>query len=311
MIFFFYGPNTYMARQQISKVAGEYIKKTGSNMGIERIEGPKVKPEELRGALQAAPFLTSSRLVIIEDLGQNKSVAPKITDHIKDVPSTTVAIFYDPSVDQRTTYFKALSEKARTIKFEPMPVNKLHSWVAAKAKEEGAEIERPAIARLVERTGDDQWRLGNEISKLATYASPITVEAVNDMVEESHSETVFNLVEAMTGGQVERATRYYRQLRSDGQNEMYLLSMVIWQLRNLLFAKAAGKITPPQLAKAAGMSPYVAGKMLTKRHLFSEEQLKTAFIEAVDTDYQIKSGAGAGDVMVEQLIYRVSKRVAA
>ena len=311
MVFFFYGPNTYAARQQLAKLVVEYEKKTGSNLGLERIDGAKVKPAELNASLQAAPFLATSRLVIVEDLGANKAVAATIDRYLKNIPATTVAVFYDPNVDQRTGYFKSISKAAKTVKFEPLSTAKLHQWVARQVEASGVEIERPAVGRLLDVAGEDQWRLANEIAKLATHHSPITVTAVDLMVEESHTETIFNLVEAMTAGKVDVALPLYRRLRQDGNNEVYMLSMIIWQLRNLLLAKAAGKVSPAELAKAASMSSFVAGKMLTKRHLFSEEQLKSAFLQAVDTDYQIKSGAGTADVLVEQLLFRVASRVTA
>jgi DNA polymerase III delta subunit len=82
--------------------------------------------------------------------------------------------------------------------------------------------------------------------------------------------------------------------------------MVTWQLRNLLVAKVAGKITAPQLAKEGSMSPFVAGKMLARRHLYTEERLRRSFLQAVDTDYRIKSGGGDAEVLVEQLIVELS-----
>lgn len=311
MVFFFYGPNTYAARQQIAKLVAEYVKKSGDNFGVERLDGVRVKPEELRASLQAAPFLAKSRLVIIEDLGVNKAVAAKITDHIKDVPDTTVAVFYEPNIDQRTAYFKTLKAAAKTVVFEAVPTYKLQQWLAREAAAANATIEQAAAKRLLELAGEDQWRLSHEVAKLAAYGTPITATAVDALVEESHTETIFSLVEAMTAGRVATAMRLYRQLRNDGQHEIYMLSMVIWQLRNLLLAKTAGATSPPQLAKTAGMSPFVAGKMMAKRHLFSEEQLKVAFVQAVDTDYQIKSGAGSADILVEQLILYVAGQVPA
>jgi DNA polymerase III subunit delta len=308
VIFFFYGPNSYAARQQIAKLAAEYEKKTGSNLGLERIDGAKAKPEELSAALQATPFLASSRLVIVEDLGSNSATAAAVEGLVKQVPATTVAVFYDPTVDQRTGYFKILKTVARTVKFEPLTTAKLQQWVVGRAQAHGAEIERPAVGRLLDLAGEDQWRLSQEIAKLATYGSPITTSTVETLVEEGNTETIFNLVEATTAGKVETALRQYRRLRAEGLNEVYMLSMILWQLRNLLLAGTAGKTTPAELAKTAGMSPFVAGKMLSKRHLFTEQQLKSAFLQAVDTDYQIKSGVGAADVLVEQLIYRLASR---
>ncbi|HUC87156.1 MAG TPA: DNA polymerase III subunit delta [Candidatus Saccharimonadales bacterium] len=308
MIFFFYGPNSYAARQQIAKLVAEYVKKSGSNLGLERIDGAKAKPEELSAVLQATPFLANSRLVIIEELGGNSAVAPTVERLVKQIPTTTVAVFYDPAVDQRTSYFKTLKAIAKTVKFEPLSTAKLQQWVVAMAQAKGADIERPAVGRLLDLAGEDQWRLSHELAKLAAYESPITTATVELLVEEGNTETIFNLVEATTAGKVETALRQYRRLRADGINEIYMLSMIIWQLRNLLLAGVAGKTTPAELAKSAGMSPFVAGKMLSKRHLFTENQLKSAFLQAVDTDYQIKSGAGVADALVEQLIYRLASR---
>jgi len=247
----------------------------------------------------------------VEGLGANTTVAAKVEQPLAQIPATTVAVFYDPAVDQRTVYFKTLKAAAKTVKFELLSTPKLQQWIARTAAAQGAEIERPAIGRLLDLAGEDQWRLSNEIAKLATYRSPITPATVDAMVEEGNTETIFTLVEAMTAGRPEAALPLYRRLREDGLNEVYMLSMVIWQLRNLLLALTAGTTTPAALAKAAGMSPYVAGKMLSNRHRFTEEQLKTAFLQAVDTDYQIKSGLGAADILVEQLIYRLASRVTA
>ncbi|HSX41050.1 MAG TPA: DNA polymerase III subunit delta [Candidatus Saccharimonadales bacterium] len=307
MIFFFYGPNTYEARQQLAKMRAGYIKKTGGDTGLERIDGPSAAAADLKASLQAAPFLATSRLVIIEDLGTNKSLAPKAEQFIDNIPETTVAVFYDPSVDQRTTYFKNLSTAARTVKFEPLSSTKLHQWIKAEVSRQGGEIDPAAIESLLDRAGEDQWRLSNEIAKLVDYSQHINVQSVAEMVEQGHNETIFDLVEAMTAGQAEKAIGVYRDLLIAKVSEMYMLSMIQWQLRNLLVAKVAGKITAPQLARDAGMSPFVAGKMLNKRHLFSEETLKAAFVAAVDTEYKIKSGEGAAEPLVEQLILKTSQ----
>lgn len=309
MILFFYGSNSFAARRQIAQLISQYEQKSGSTFGLERIDGAKATLATLRAALQAAPFLANSRLVIIEGLSINKAVTPKIGDLLRDVPSSTVAVFYDPSVDQRTTYFKTMSAAGKTVEFKPLSSSQLQKWVQQATAQLGATIERPALGRLIEVAGEDQWRLSNELAKLANYSQTITVDIVEEMVERNHTDTVFDLIEALSAGRRQQALKYYNNLRQDGQNEIYILSMIIWQLRNLLYAKTAGKITPPELAKKAGMSPFVASKMLSKRHLFQEEQLKTAFLQAVDTDYQIKTGGGDPHVLVEQLIMRIASAV--
>lgn len=311
MIFFFYGPNTFAARQQIAKLASEYIKKTGSNLGHERINGAKVTYQELSSSLQASPFLAASRLVVVEDLAINKALHPKVADLTAAIPSTTIAVFYDPAVDQRTSYFKHMFKVAKTVKFEPLATAQLHRWIQQEVVRLDAEIEGGAISGLLARAGEDQWRLQNELTKLAGAKTHITAELINELVVANQNETIFDLVEAMSSGRTGRALEIYGQLRAEQMGEIHILSMVIWQLRNLLFAKVAGNMTSTELAKKAGMSPYVAGKMQTKQRNIHEDIIKNAFLQAVDTDYRIKSGQGAADALVEQLIYQVSMSVSA
>lgn len=306
MIFFFYGPNTFEARNQIAKLINQYQKKTGNDFGLDKIDGEKSTLAELKAALQAVPFLSSSRLVIIESLGKNKAVTAHIDVLIADIPSTTVAVFYDHDADHRTNYFKTLKEKAKTVEFKQLDHAHLLRWIIKQVENSGGEIDRAAVGRLLDLAGEDQWRLSNEIEKLINYNKEVTVENIDLLVESSRTESIFNLVDAMSAGKRQLAIQIYTRLRTNGESEMYILSMIIWQLRNQLLAKSAGRITAPQLAKEAGMSPYVAGKVLATRHLYTEERIKESFIRAIDTEMAIKSGEGDSDYLVEQLVSSLS-----
>jgi DNA polymerase-3 subunit delta len=309
MIFFFYGPNTFAARQQIAKLAEQYIKKTGSDLGLERIDGTRTTPAELKSAVSAMPFLATSRLVVIEDLSSNKSTAAKIADITEAVPDSTVVVFYDPGVDQRTSYFKHLRTKAKAVKFEPLSTRELQQWVAAEAKRQGGQIEGPAILRLLELAGEDQWRLRGELGKLANYRSQISIETLNQLVEPNQNESVFELVDALASGRASAALEYYHKLLQAQAAELYILSMITWQLRNLLLAKTSGLRNSSDLAKQTGMSPYVASKALNTSRNLDETHLKQAFVAAVETEYRIKSGQGKSEVLVEQLIIKTAEAV--
>ncbi len=308
MIFFFYGPNSYASRRQVDSMIEAYVKKTGSDLGLEKIEGSETDPKAMAGSLQASPFLASSRLVIVSRLSQNKTAVEGAIKLLGNVPETTVAVFYETDIDQRTSWFKKLSEKAdKTVKFEPLTPPQLSAWIQKEVKRQGGSIERTAVAKLIELVGDDQWRLEQEINKLVNYEPAVSLEAVNELVIGAPQDDIFDLVQAMTGGRTARAIEVYRGLREARSSEVYILSMIIWQLRNLLLAKSAGRISPPELAKQAGMSPYVAQKSLAAASQFQLEDLRQAFMAAVETDYRIKTGDGQPDQLLESLIYHVAK----
>ena len=306
MIFFFYGPNAYMRNEQLGQMIAQYTKKTGSDIGLERINGATTKPETLRADIMAVPFLTTSRLVIIEDVAANKAIAPKLAELMAMVPSTTVVVFVEREVDQRTIAFKELKKADKVMKFDPLPRHQLAAWIKREAESLGTTIESPGVNALLEACGDDQWRLGQEINKLANFDATISVKTVREMVTPSVEQSIFELVEAMTAGRGDTAIAGYHRLLHMKKNELGILAMVQWQLRNLLLAKTAIGMTSGELAKATGMSSYVAGKMQTAQRRLTHERLVAAFKQAADCEYDIKSGRIKSEVGVELLIYRVS-----
>ena len=306
MVFFFYGPNSYASRRQVREMMAAYTKKTGSDIGLERIDGPAVDLKTLTSSLLAVPFLATSRLVVVDYLSQNKSVIEKIDEIIKAIPATTVAVFYEKEVDRRGRYFKTLVAEAKAVEFKLLTPVQLASWAKREAGKLDATIEPAAVQELLERAGDDQWRLEQELLKLSNFDPAITKQAVVDLVEERLEESIFGLVEAMSGGQPKLALERYQGLLAGGASEMYVLTMIMWQLRNLLLAKSAGTIPSSQLAREAGLSPFVATKAQSAQKRFSQEQLKQAFLAGIDTEAKIKTGAGKADQLVELLIYEVA-----
>src|ERR1700710_1463259 len=129
MTLFFYGPNTYELKHQVQEMVDAYTAKAGSDFGLERLDGASIKVAELAGALQAAPFLANSRLVIVEGLALNKAISDKLPGLLAAVPATTVAVFADREVDQRTTAFRALTKADKVVKFEGLSGPKLLGWV--------------------------------------------------------------------------------------------------------------------------------------------------------------------------------------
>ncbi len=100
-----------------------------------------------------------------------------------------------------------------------------------------------------------------------------------------------------------------RALLDHKESEMYVLTMIQWQLRNLLLAKVApAGMSPAELAKASGMSPYVAGRMMSAQGSMDERLLAVAYRAAATCEIDIKTGRLKAEVAVEQLIYSASSR---
>jgi DNA polymerase-3 subunit delta len=311
MTIFFYGPNIYSLRQQLGHMVQTYKGKAGSDFGLDRIDGAVVTANQLMASLQASPFLATSRLVIVENVALNKSVAEKLGQLLERVPASTVAVFVEREIDRRTTAFRVLSSADKVVKFDQLSRPKLLGWVRAEIIRLGGTAEDAAVRELVDLAGEDQWRLAEEANKLVNYNPEVTVDSIRALVTPDSWQSVFEMVEAMTAGHVSAALSGYHALLGRRESEIYVLTMVQWQLRNLLLATTAPDLSPAELAEAAGMSPYVAGKMMAARTSMSEEVLRRSYGAAADCEYNIKTGQVKAPVAVEQLIYQLASNAKA
>lgn len=307
MTIFFYGANAFELRRQLHQMADAYLAKNSGAMGLERLDGTQVTLPGLSASLHAAPFLTNSRFVIVEDLLSNKSLSSALPGVLARIPASTVAVFVEREPDQRTAGFKALKAADKVVKFDQLTGPRLLAWVKAEVAALEGSIDHAVARELVERVGEDQWRLISEIEKLVAYDPAISSQTVQLMVFQTVERSIFDLVEAMTAGRVAGALEGYRSLLDQKESEIYVLTMIQWQLRNLLLLKLApGAMSPAEVATAAGISSFVASKAAAVAARLSDRQLSVAFQDAVDCEYKIKTGQIKPEIGVEQLIIRTA-----
>ena len=305
MILFFYGANSFAARAKLKQLKDQYVAKNGNDFGLDQLDGERIKLQDLVQQLQAVPFLASSRLIIIENLGKNKVVAEEVLDRLDSVPESTIVVIYDPEVDKRSKYFKTLSKLPKAVEFKPLAPPQLARWIEDEVTRLGSSIERPAAQELINRCGDDQWRLSGEITKLATYSDKISKENVESMVEVSEEQNIFDFLDSVMAKDTRAALAGLERLQATGQNEMYILTMLLWQLRQVLLAKFSGTTNSGELAKRAGISPYAAGKAITLARKTDEEVLKDMYSACVRCERDIKLGKAKPEELIEALLMRL------
>src|SRR5487761_1553249 len=125
MVIFFYGPNSFLSRQKLNDLMQTYVTKAGSDLNLIRLDGSSVTYDQLVNEVTSAPFLATTRLVVVDRLSANKTVSQHIPDLIAKVPESTNLVLYETEVDSRTVYFKTLSKLNLAQRFEPLSQGQL------------------------------------------------------------------------------------------------------------------------------------------------------------------------------------------
>jgi DNA polymerase-3 subunit delta len=188
----------------------------------------------------------------------------------------------------------------------------LERWIVARVRQHGGAIHPNAAAMLATDVGEDLRLLEMEIIKLLTYANfarPIEPADVELLTPYAAQADIFALVDAIGHRQGKTAAILLRKKLDAGDEPLYLLGMVVRQIRLLIQVKEnlEGGYRPDEIARRAKMHPYVAGKLARQAQNLKLAQLEALYRQLLEADIAIKTGriepAVALDLLVAEAAY--------
>lgn len=280
------GQNEFAIKQALGMLVDGFVTKFGPH-GHERIDGETFEPQNLASLLQGASLFAPERLVVLRDAAKNKPLWEALGEWVSKVPAETTLIIVEPAIDKRTKTYKTLKAKSDFKEFGVPSDGELVQWLQTRAKELGAEIARAEAQYLVERTSRDQWRLSQEIEKLAHH-TPVTRQIIDELVEPSPEGTAFELLDAALAGNSGRVVTLVASLRY--QEDPYkLFGLLASQVHTLATVAVAGTRSADQVAQDSGLHPFVVRKTVGVAQKLGQKRIQQIVEDAATCDMQLKS----------------------
>jgi len=315
MIIFFYGEDVYRLNQKIRALKEKFISASLGDTNLAILDGATVSYDDIARQVLAMPFLSKSRLVIVNNLfSAKKDVIEKIIEFLPKVPNTSVLVItQEGNPDRRTSLYKKLSKPGISQEFKLLEPDQLRRWVAKEVENRGGSIDSAATLKLIEYVGADLWRMASEIAKLTSYDKKITAENVELLVQPQIQSNIFTLMDAIAAKNPKATIGELYRLYGEGKAEAYILSMIVLQYRNLLIIKdlsdrAGGRINSYTIAKQAGLHPFVAQKNLALVGKYELSDLKKIYQTLSEFDTAIKTGKMESKVALELLVFKLTKK---
>lgn len=226
MIRYFYGEDSYAAREAI----GELARKEKARLNFWDAES--LDEQSLAEKLERGGGLFGKELGVIRASSSLRKSLQEILVNAAEKNRPADVILWDEEPDKRSLVFKHFQKQARV--FPDLPANKLQSWLTAEAKARSVEIEPGAITDLIARIGSDRWRLLSELEKLSLQSEKITSQRVAaEVPERNMAGEIFEMLRLITAGKKSEAIRQLENLLTGGNSEFYILSMLAYQFRKL------------------------------------------------------------------------------
>ena len=237
-----------------------------------------------------------------------------ILNYLENPQEKTRIFFVENNLDKRKKIYKELIKLEKTgsveIKEFATPANfNFDLWIKNRATKLGGKIENNAVNILAISLGKGMaqkdrnknlkqsynlWEADNEISKLVSYCDgrEITDEDVRLLVQSKVDMNIFNLIDSISSKNKSGSALLLNRQIEKGLNEIYILTMFVYQFRNLLKIKSLleQNLSNQEIAVKAKMHPFVIQKSVEQCRRFEMEDLKKIYQKLFDADLAIKTG---------------------
>lgn len=301
MIYLYFGKDTYGISKELQEHTAEDIEVNNFEFG---------NIGELASNLITQSFFGSKKLFIIRnvltDLDPKKETA--LLKSLSNLSRDTKVIFIEDKQPKSSKIYDFLKKEGEVKIFNEPKALSLVSFIKDQVESEGGEIAPLAAERLASYVGPDKWQLSEEIKKLVLYKKneeeilPIDTADVDLLVKANFEANIFFLMDAFAAKNTRRATELLNDYLDYGENEIYLLTMIEKQFRNIAIAKFEDNISESTLAKRAGLHPFVAKKSISQARNFEKAEILDMYNRLIDADLKLKSGFDPKQVLLRLVI---------
>jgi len=308
MIIFLYGSDTYRSRRKLNEIIEQYRKIHKSGLNLKYFNGENLNFQDFKDEVQSVSMFAEKKLIILENVNKNKIFKEKFLANSKNfADSDDLILFYEAGgTSTNDSLFKFLRKSGQSQEFQPLAGQRLKNWVKKELKNYKVNISPEALDQLINYTGNNLWRLTNELSKLANFKrqQKIELDDVELLVKPEIETDIFETIEAVALKNRKKALLLIYNHLKKGDSPLYLLSMINFQFRNLLIIKdlTEKNYSYNSILKMSKLHPFVLKKSWSLVNKFTLLELKKIYQKIFQVDLAIKTGKINPEIALDLVI---------
>jgi DNA polymerase-3 subunit delta len=355
------GSDESAVKKTAAELAAKLTPTSAGDFGLEVIDGCADNADQAASrirstieALQTLPFFGEGKLVWLKNanfladsvIGRAGSVQTAL-EELADVlqaglgPEVTLLVSA-VDVDKRRSFYKTLNKLADVQVFDKLDAGR-SGWeeeaselVMASAQRRGLHFQQEALDLLVLLTGGDTRQVESELEKIDLYLGDerdVTAEDVRTLVPLSRAGVIFELGNALSARDLDRALTLVRRLLDQGESAIgILLVAIVPTIRNLLLAKdlmernrLARPAAPFSFISAVNRLPaeatehlprkkdgsvnaYALGFAAQQAHRFQTDQLVDGLQSCLEANLQLVSSQLDHELILTQIVVKLLGR---
>lgn len=323
MIIFLYGDNDFKIHQKVKELKEKFIKEIDpSEQNIWKLEGEKIKVEDLSSKLGSSSLFISKKMLIISNLIKNKQkdFLKTILEYIKKnkiSDSPDILIFTEqylknknnkglvkinnekesPLNTSEKSFFEFLLQEKYAQEIKKFNNQELINFIQKEFKNYSLQIENREAQEIINLTAADPWMIKNEVKKLShlKLSNPnnkkIEKKDIQENIFEKHQENIFAFTDSISSRNIKHSLdilekQYLADLEPD-----YILNMLIRQFKILLQIKEALELNfnTNKIINKLKLHPFIINKGINQARNFDKKTLKNIINQLIDLDKKNRS----------------------
>lgn len=307
-VYLLHGPETYLRDRAARAISDEALRETllrefndsSFNLTSDDVGSALAIAEQL-------PMMSPRRVVRIRNFNKLREADEEmLLKYLERPVETSVVIFIADDFDKRKKLAKTLMSRAG-FEFQPLKPNELQSWIRSYVKSINADIDQPALLRIVEVVRSDLYTVTNELNKLAAAALPsgrITIELVTELVGRSREHMNWELSDHILGGNRRAAMTTLKHLLDDQVEPLMLIGLIGGTFRRMALAKEllSQGASPGQIFGEVRMPAFKQSAYLSMLGKVQWASLARGLERIAEADLAIKTSKATPRMQVEMLV---------
>jgi DNA polymerase-3 subunit delta len=305
----------------------------------------KLDAERLQAELMTPPFLSRRKLVIVrhsgwlspgaagrssEDISEpsdedneapdfsgstRKARQEQLAQMIRGLPDSACLVMIENKVDQRQkNLINLIHEKGVLAKIDREKPKTLQQWVVAECRRRQIRIRPDAAESLIDRCDLSMQVIWQELQKLFLYCEgtgcqQVDIRLIGEISLPDLRGNIFNLTDAISDGQTEKALALVDTLLSQRQPIQLIQFMLTRHLRQLICAAELAE--PSKITAQLKVMPFVATRLARQAKRIPMDLLEALYAECFANDLLVKTGQINDRLALEALLISAAEMVKA
>ena len=310
-----YGTENYMIDGAVSMLKKVCLGEGAEDMDYAAIDtrtGDKFDMSKLEELISMPPWMSPKRLIVVKQSGlPNRELSDKDLEILKNIPSSTVVVFFEETVDSRKKSFKAFLQYGTVASMSGFEEDELTGWISNRFGKENIRIGFEAANSMASRCSNNMMELVNEINKVTLYCqnkgyTEVTPDIVELCCPPDLSGKIFDIMDACGSGDARIALGTLDKLIANKEPLVRIRASIVNHIKALIMAKEAGNAGV--LVDRTGMNDFRAKKLCQQARNFDMKELIKLYLAAADSDSEFKHGLIDERYSIEIILVKASAK---